>query len=110
MHLQKKKKKTELYLGDSLISEKILQNQRAELTALIGDLGAQQQAFVEKLARAVDEKGQYEVSHSQNTADLSKKLCQQLGLNEKTTDLKLLYNLTMEKYDIKNANLIQQTS
>lgn len=87
MHLQQVIEKTELYLGDSLISEKILQNQRAELTALIGDLGAQQQAFVEKLARAVDEKGQYKVSHSQNTADLSKKLCQQLGLNEKTTDL-----------------------
>ena len=35
-------------------------------------MGTQQQAFVEKLAKAVDEKGQYKVSHSQNTADLSK--------------------------------------
>ncbi len=87
MHLQEVIEKTELYLNDELISEKILQHQRAELTALIGDLGTQQQAFVEKLAKAVDEKGQYKVSHSQNTADLSKKLCQQLGLNEKTTDL-----------------------
>ena len=87
MHLQEVIEKTELYLEDDLISEKILQHQRAELTALIGDLGTQQQAFVEKLAKAVDEKGQYKVSHSQNTADLSKKLCQQLGLNEKTTDL-----------------------
>ncbi len=87
MHLQQVIEKTELYIEDELISEKILQHQRAELTALIGDLGTQQQAFVEKLAKAVDEKGQYKVSHSQNTADLSKKLCQQLGLNEKTTDL-----------------------
>ena len=35
----------------------------------------------------MDEKGQYKVAHSQNTADLSRKLCKQLGLNEKTTDL-----------------------
>jgi len=87
MHLQQVIEQTELYLTDDLISEKVLQHQRAELTALIGDLGTQQQAFVEKLAKAVDAKGQYKVAHSQNTADLSKKLCQQLGLNEKTTDL-----------------------
>lgn len=47
----------------------------------------QQQAFVERLAKAVDEKGQYKVAHSQHTAELSKKLCKHLGLNEKTTDL-----------------------
>ena len=42
---------------------------------------------MEKLAKAVDEKGQYKVAHSQNTADLAKKLCKHMGLNEKTTDL-----------------------
>ena len=87
MHLQQVIEHTELCIIDELISEKVLQHQRAELTALIGDLGTQQQAFVEKLAKAVDEKGQYKVAHSQNTAELSKKLCHQLGLNEKTTDL-----------------------
>ena len=87
MHLQQTIEQAELYIEDEQVSEKIFQHQRAELTALIGDLGTQQQAFVEKLANAVDEKGQYKVAHSQNTADLSKKLCQQLGLNEKTTDL-----------------------
>lgn len=87
MHLQQVIEQTELCLIDEQISEKILQHQRAELTALIGDLGTQQQAFVEKLAKAVDEKGQYKVSHSQNTADLAKQLCKHLGLNEKTTDL-----------------------
>lgn len=87
MHLQQIIEHTELVVIDDLISEKVLQHLRAELTALIGDLGTQQQAFVEKLAKAVDEKGQYKVSHSQNTADLAKKLCQQLHLNEKTTDL-----------------------
>lgn len=87
MHLQQVIEHTELCIIDDLISEKVLQHQRAELTALIGDLGTQQQAFVEKLAKAVDEKGQYKVAHSQNTAELSKKMCKQLGLNEKTTDL-----------------------
>lgn len=87
MHLQQVIEHTELCIMDELISEKVLQHERAELTALIGDLGTQQQAFVEKLAKAVDEKGQYKVAHSQNTAELSKKLCKYLGLNEKTTDL-----------------------
>lgn len=87
MHLQKAVETAEsLITEDSIIPEE-LQQMRAELTALIGDLGSNQQAFVEKLAKAVDEKGQYKVSHSQNTAELSKKLCKQLGLNEKTTDL-----------------------
>lgn len=64
-----------------------LQHMRAELTALIGDLGDQQQLFVERLAAAVDAKGQYKIAHSQNTADLSRLICKQLGLNEKTIDL-----------------------
>lgn len=70
---------------DAEISD--LQHLRAELTALIGDLCDQQQTFVENLAAAVDAKGQYKVSHSQNTAELSRLICKHLGLNEKTTDL-----------------------
>lgn len=64
-----------------------LQHMRAELTALIGDLGDQQQFFVEHLATAVDAKGQYKISHSQNTAELARQICRQLALNEKTIDL-----------------------
>lgn len=64
-----------------------LQHSRAELTALIGDLCDYQQSFVEHLARAVDAKGRYNGSHSKNTADVARKICKQLGLNEKTTDL-----------------------
>ena len=86
MNLQKVIEETEKLIAES-ISAQELQHMRAELTALIADLGTQQQAFVEKLAKAVDEKGQYKVAHSQNTAELSKKLCKELGLNEKTTDL-----------------------
>lgn len=64
-----------------------LQHIRAELTALIGDLCDYQQAFVERLANAVDAKGHYKVSHSKNTANLARQICRELGLNEKTTDL-----------------------
>lgn len=64
-----------------------LQHMRAELTALIGDLGDEQQMFIQRLASAVDAKGQFKVAHSQNTAEISRKICKQLGLNEKTTDL-----------------------
>ena len=64
-----------------------LQHMRAELTALIGDLGDEQQIFVKLLAKAVDAKGEYKVAHSQLTADLSRLICKNLKLNEKTSDL-----------------------
>ena len=64
-----------------------LQHMRAELTALIGDLGDNQETFIKTLAKVVDIKGQYSVAHSQNTADLAKELASELKLNEKTKDL-----------------------
>jgi len=64
-----------------------LQHMRAELTALIGDLGDNQETFIKALAKAVDIKGQYSVAHSENTAKLAKALASELGLNEKTKDL-----------------------
>ena len=87
MHLQKMVEQTEEIITDESTILEELQHMRAELTALIGDLGSNQQSFVERLAKAVDEKGQYKVAHSQRTAELSRKLCRQIGLNEKTTDL-----------------------
>lgn len=87
MHLQKAIEQAEVLINDENTAVEELQHMRAELTALIGDLGSHQQSFVERLAKAVDAKGQYKVAHSQNTAELSKKLCRQIGLNEKTTDL-----------------------
>lgn len=65
----------------------ILQHLRAQLTVTIGDLGDEQQRFVKTLAKAVDIKGAYSQNHSQTVANLAKKLCTQLGLNEKTKDL-----------------------
>ena len=74
-------------ISNSETSELELKQERAELTALIGDLCDYQQCFVEALANAVDKKGQYTVSHSRNTAKLARNICKTLGLNEKTTDL-----------------------
>ena len=87
MALQKLIEETSLLIEKTDANVSDLQHMRAELTALIGDLGDQQQAFVQRLASAVDVKGQYKISHSQNTANLSRLICKQLGLNEKTTDL-----------------------
>ncbi len=64
-----------------------LQHMRAELTALIGDLGDNQESFIKTLAKVVDIKGQYNVAHSQNTAELARALATELRLNEKTKDL-----------------------
>lgn len=69
------------------ISTLELQNLRAQLTAIIGDLGDQQQTFVEKLAYASDLKGQYKRSHSNECAELSREICHRMNLNDKTTDL-----------------------
>lgn len=87
MALQKMTEETSNLIENNEAAISDLQHMRAELTALIGDLGDQQQLFVKRLASAVDAKGQYKTSHSQNTANLSRLICKQLGLNEKTTDL-----------------------
>ncbi len=85
--LQNEVEHTNQLISDNATSEIELKQQRAELTALIGDLCDYQQNFVESLANAVDRKGQYTVSHSRNTAKLARGICRKLGLNEKTTDL-----------------------
>ncbi len=69
------------------VSVSNLQQLRAELTGVIGDLGEQQQLFVEALAVAVDIRTKYRNAHSRETAELSKKICEYLNLNEKTKDL-----------------------
>ena len=87
MTLQQTIDETNRLIADDKSTIGELQQMRAELTALIGDLCDYQQSFVEHLADAVDTKGQYKVSHSKNTANLARELCRQLKLNEKTTDL-----------------------
>lgn len=87
MELQTQVDETNKLLVDESANMPEMQHIRAELTALIGDLCSYQQNFVEELAKAVDAKGQYKVSHSQNTANIAKLICKELGLNEKTTDL-----------------------
>ena len=85
--LQNNVELTNKLISTTETSESELKHERAELTALIGDLCDYQQNFVEALADAVDKKGQYTVSHSRNTAKLARSICKELGLNEKTTDL-----------------------
>lgn len=74
-------------LAHDVVSTSELQNLRAQLTAIIGDLQDQQQAFVETMASAVDLRSRYKNNHSKNVAELSREICHTLGLNEKTTDL-----------------------
>lgn len=74
-------------MNDIDITSSELQHFRAELTAVIGDLGEEQQNFVEMLAKAVDAKSEFHNNHSQHVADLAKEICVYLGLNEKTKDL-----------------------
>ncbi len=77
--------------GNLIVQENItisqLQNCRAELTALIGDLSSEQQCFVENLAKAVDAKSNFKNNYSHEVADLARELSTELGLNEKTKDL-----------------------
>lgn len=87
MTLQGEIDRTNKLIEDENPTVSDLQHERAELTALIGDLCDYQQEFVENLANAVDAKGQYKVSHSKNTANLARQICREMGLNEKTTDL-----------------------
>lgn len=86
MRLQKLVEQTESAIAYEHADLSELRQLRAELTASIGDLGDEQQKFVEVLAKAVDVKSQAR-EHSRNVAELAKKLCEQLSLNEKTTDL-----------------------
>ena len=70
---------------DTSISQ--LQNNRAELTGLIGDLSSEQQWFVEDLAKAVDAKSNFKNNYSHDVANLARELSTEIGLNEKTKDL-----------------------
>lgn len=87
MNLQKLVEETELVLLDSDVSAMELRHLRTELTAIIADLGDEQQMFVEALADGVDAKGHYQKEHSVKVAQLARELCEYLKLNEKTNDL-----------------------
>ena len=87
MLLQELTEETARAIIEENITTNELQHLRAELTATIGDLGEEQQRFVEMLANAVDAKNDYHDNHSQNVANLSKEICDYIELNEKTKDL-----------------------
>lgn len=87
MMLQKLTEDTEKLINIENVSTIQLQHYRAELTAVIGDLGDEQQLFVENLAKAVDTKSNFKNNHSQMVASLAREICDYLELNEKTKDL-----------------------
>ena len=87
MSLEKLTEETDKLINQDDVTISQLQNNRAELTALIGDLSTEQQWFVENLAKAVDAKSNFKNNFSQDVADLSKEISTELGLNEKTKDL-----------------------
>ncbi len=87
MSLEKLTEETGKLINQDDVTISQLQNNRAELTALIGDLSTEQQWFVENLAKAVDAKSNFKNNFSQDVADLSKEISTELGLNEKTKDL-----------------------
>jgi len=86
MRLQKLIEETEAAIENTDTSPSELRHLRAELTSSIGDLGDEQQQFVEALAEAVDSKSKAR-EHSRKVAELAKKISEYLELNEKTTDL-----------------------
>ena len=87
MNLKKLTEETEKLINQEDVSILQLQNNRAELTALIGDLSSEQQWFVEDLAKAVDAKSSFKNNYSQDVANLARELSTAIGLNEKTKDL-----------------------
>ena len=87
MAFQKEAEDAEALINDEDATVTDLQHLRAEITALIGDLGDEQQAFVENLARAVDLRSHFKQNYSRAVAELSVEICSELGLNEKTKDL-----------------------
>ena len=87
MSLEKLTEETDLLINQDGITISELQNKRAELTALIGDLSSEQQWFVENLAKAVDAKSSFKNNYSHDVADLAREISTTIGLNEKTRDL-----------------------
>lgn len=87
MALEKLTEATDKLISEDDVTVLQLQNNRAELTALIGDLSSEQQYFVEHLAKAVDAKSNFKNNYSNNVANLVREISNELGLNEKTKDL-----------------------
>ena len=87
MSLKKLTEETENIINRDDVEVSELQNKRAELTALIGDLSCEQQWFVENLALAVDAKSSFKSNYSKEVANLARDISTAIGLNEKTKDL-----------------------
>ncbi len=87
MSLKKLTEEADKLINQEDVKVSELQNKRAELTALIGDLSGEQQWFVENLAKAVDAKSSFKRDYSREVANLAREISTEIGLNEKTKDL-----------------------
>ncbi|OGI21000.1 MAG: hypothetical protein A2255_06365 [Candidatus Melainabacteria bacterium RIFOXYA2_FULL_32_9] len=87
MKLQQLVDEAQSLIEDKNATPAELTHLRTELTASIGDLGDEQQIFVETLAAAVDAKSEYTEEHSRKVANLAREIAEYLHLNEKTVDL-----------------------
>lgn len=87
MRLQELVERANELIADDNSTPMELTHVRTDLTATIGDLGDEQQMFVEALAHAVDAKGGYCGEHSRYAASVAKSIAEYLKLNEKTSDL-----------------------
>lgn len=87
MRLQGLIEEAGLLIEDENATPMELRHLRTELTASIGDLGDEQQMFVETLASAVDAKSKFTNEHSRHVANHAKEIAEYLKLNEKTIDL-----------------------
>ena len=75
----------EFLINEKNVEPMELRSLRTELTASIGDLGDEQQLFVESLAASVDVKSKFSHTHYQQVAVLAKEVSEYLKLNEKFT-------------------------
>lgn len=87
MRLQEHVDEAQTLIEDPNSTPMELTHLRTELTASIGDLGDEQQLFVETLAEAVDAKSEFTQEHSRKVANMAREISEYLQLNEKTTDL-----------------------
>lgn len=87
MRLQRLVEEAQTLIEDKNATPMELRHLRTELTVSIGDLGDEQQMFVEALAEAVDAKSKYTREHSRKVANTARKISEYLKLNEKTIDL-----------------------
>lgn len=87
LHLQRLLDQAQTFIRQETPQISEMLSLRAQLTETIADLGRYQEFFVESLANAIDARNNYTYGHSQGVAHIAKRIAEEMGLSEKTTDL-----------------------